>query len=344
MRVLIIGGTSFIGPHVVKLLCSLGHQVTVFHRGQTNEALPDTVNHIFGDRKNIIKFSEDFKSFSPDVVLDMIPSSKEDAKLVVNTFKNITQRVVAISSQDVYRAYGLVREFEFGDLELIPIYEQSDLRQRLYPYQDSSKDKHDWTNTYDKILVEQVIMGDSDIAGTILRLPAVYGPLDNQHRFFSYLNLKRMMDKRPHIFMDESFAQWRWTHAYVENVAFAITLAVVDNRSSGKIYNVGDPITLSMHELVKEIGEKINWHGEIILLPKNVLPELLRFPLDTKQQLVTDSKLIRQELNFHEIVSWEEGLHRTIEWEIKNMDVDIDPKYQNFNYQQEDDFLKQLNK
>ena len=38
MRVLIIGGTRFIGPEVVRQLHALGHQVTVFHRGQTPQS------------------------------------------------------------------------------------------------------------------------------------------------------------------------------------------------------------------------------------------------------------------------------------------------------------------
>ena len=40
MRVLIIGGTHFIGPAVVRSLHEMGHEVTVFHRGQTTADLP----------------------------------------------------------------------------------------------------------------------------------------------------------------------------------------------------------------------------------------------------------------------------------------------------------------
>ncbi|MBP1996942.1 NAD-dependent epimerase/dehydratase family protein [Paenibacillus eucommiae] len=105
MRILIIGGTSFIGPYVVNLLINMGHQVIVFHRGQNNGELPKSVLHLYGDRKNMISMTEEFKNFSPDVVLDMIPSTQEHAEMLLNTFKGITQRIVAISSQDVYRAY-----------------------------------------------------------------------------------------------------------------------------------------------------------------------------------------------------------------------------------------------
>lgn len=35
MKVFIIGGTHFIGPHVIHYLFEAGHEVMVFHRGQT---------------------------------------------------------------------------------------------------------------------------------------------------------------------------------------------------------------------------------------------------------------------------------------------------------------------
>jgi len=42
------------------------------------------------------------------VVLDMIPYTEQDALATMSTFKGIAQRVVAISSMDVYRAYGVI--------------------------------------------------------------------------------------------------------------------------------------------------------------------------------------------------------------------------------------------
>ncbi|XEC93358.1 NAD-dependent epimerase/dehydratase family protein [Paenibacillus tarimensis] len=343
MRILIIGGTSFIGPHVVQLLYSMGHQVAVFHRGRTSIHFPNSIHLIIGDRNNLNHYSEEFVRFSPDVVLDMIPSTEEQAKSLVHTFTGITQRIVAISSQDVYRAYGLVRGIETGGLEAIPITENSRLRQRLYPYRDTAKDNDDWSNKYDKMLVERTILGASSLAGTILRLSAVYGPRDNQHRFFSYLNLKRMIDKRPFILMEESFADWRWTHAYVENVALAVVLAVLNDRSAGRIYNVGELSTPSMIEFVKEIADRLGWNGDIVLLPKEKLSEQLLFPLDTAQQLVVDSNLIREELGYREKISWGEGINRTIEWELENLPAKADPKYHlHFDYEKEDQLLKEM--
>lgn len=50
MRLLIIGGTQFVGRHIAEIALQRGHQVTVFHRGKTNvDAVPEA-EHILGDR------------------------------------------------------------------------------------------------------------------------------------------------------------------------------------------------------------------------------------------------------------------------------------------------------
>lgn len=50
LRILILGGTGFIGPHQVRYAVARGHQVTVFNRGQRQADLPEGVEHLRGDR------------------------------------------------------------------------------------------------------------------------------------------------------------------------------------------------------------------------------------------------------------------------------------------------------
>lgn len=49
MRILVIGGTNFIGPHVVRRLVEDDHEVTVFNRGRTESELPRVARHVRGD-------------------------------------------------------------------------------------------------------------------------------------------------------------------------------------------------------------------------------------------------------------------------------------------------------
>jgi len=50
MRILVIGGTGFTGPHVVRRLHELGHELVLYHRSETGADLPDGIRHVHGDR------------------------------------------------------------------------------------------------------------------------------------------------------------------------------------------------------------------------------------------------------------------------------------------------------
>lgn len=52
LRILILGGTGFIGPNQVRYAVARGHQVTVFNRGKRESDLPAAVEHLSGDRDN----------------------------------------------------------------------------------------------------------------------------------------------------------------------------------------------------------------------------------------------------------------------------------------------------
>ncbi len=52
MRILLIGGTRFVGRHVVQAALAAGHDVTLFHRGQTGADLFPDVEHRIGDRNS----------------------------------------------------------------------------------------------------------------------------------------------------------------------------------------------------------------------------------------------------------------------------------------------------
>ena len=339
MRVLVLGGTGFIGPYVVQRLHELGHEVAVFHRGQTPAELPPNVHQILGDRRNLEQFQVQFAALTPDVVLDMFPFTEQDAHTVVATMKGIAGRVVALSSQDVYRAYGRLLRIEPGPPDPTPLTENAPLRERLYPYRQAmpraEDDPQRWQDDYDKVPVERVYLGEPDLLGTILRLPMVYGPRDEQHRTFEYL--KRMDDGRPAILLDQAIAGWCWTRGYVENVADAVVLAVTQEVAAGRVYNVGEPEPLTMAEWVMAIGHAAGWSGESVAVPTERLPEGMRVGLDIRQDLVSDSTRIRQELGYSERVPRDEALARTIAWQRANPPSSVD--LAEFDYATEDAIL-----
>jgi 2'-hydroxyisoflavone reductase len=50
LRILIMGGTGFIGPHQVRYALARGHQVTLFNRGRQPQDWPGQVEELLGDR------------------------------------------------------------------------------------------------------------------------------------------------------------------------------------------------------------------------------------------------------------------------------------------------------
>jgi nucleoside-diphosphate-sugar epimerase len=338
-RVLAIGGTGFVSSAITERLVGMGHEVILFHRGRTGADLPSQVEHVLGDRRHLADFAGRFENLAPDVVLDTVPMTERDAREVVATFRGMARRVVAISSGDVYRAYGRLLRTEPGPLEPVPLSEDAPLRERLYPYCGEVPREPDdpmrWADDYEKILVERVVMGDPELPGTVLRLPMVYGPGDSQHRLFGYL--KRMDYGRPTILLGEGLSRWRWTRGYVENVAAAVALAVSDERAAGRVYNVGETEALTELEWVRHVGEASGWQGEVLAVPEDRLPGHLRMGLNTDQHLVTDTRRIREELGFEEPVSRKEALKRTVAWERENLPEEIDPKL--FDYEAEDAVL-----
>ncbi|MCH8949796.1 MAG: NAD-dependent dehydratase, partial [Chloroflexi bacterium] len=241
-----------------------------------------------------------------------------EARTLVDTFRGLAGRIVVISSQDVYRAYGVFYRSEEGPVDPPPATEDSPLREKLYPYRGDGRGLDD----YEKILVERAVTDVPGLPATVLRLPMVYGEGDYQHRLL--FELQRMDDGRPAILLEERFARWRWTRGYVENIAAAIALAVTDARATGRVYNLGEPNALAYADWVRVIGRNAGWARELLLLPEDRLPKKLR-PLSAnyEQHLVADTGRIRVELGQREPVARDEALVRTIAWERKHRPGDV---------------------
>ena len=336
MKILIIGGSGFIGPFAVRELVKQQHDGTVFHRGLAKPDLPASIRRLVGDRNDFGAHRAEFERIAPDVVIDFLLSDDRQAQALMDCMRGLTRRVVAISSQDVYRAYEVLLRKTPGPLQELPITEDSELRTQLHPYDREhlrrSQAAFSWvTEDYDKIPVEKIILGDDRLPGTVLRLPMVYGPGDPLHRFFA--TVKRMDDGRSAILIQEDLAKFIPPRGYVEDVAAAIALAAVSDRAAGKIYNIATEQNFSELEWARKIGDAIGWHGSLVPVPADKLPEYLRMPVNAEQSWIVSSQRIRDELGFVEPVSLDSGIQRTIQWERANP-PEIDPKM--FDYSAED--------
>ncbi len=266
---------------------------------------------MYGSRDSLAQLKPEIVRFGPDVVLDVIPYTEQQARDLVEICRGMARRVVAVSSADVYRNYDGFRGKPTAPPDPVPLSEDAPLRDKLYPYRGYDI-PFEWADDYDKILSERIILGDAALPAVVLRLPAVYGPGDKQHRIGAYL--RRMKDGCP-VLMTKQQAEWRWTRGYVENIGVAIALAVVDDRAGGRVYNIGEKSALSEQEWVEEIGKAAGWSGVVLHVSEEDLPEHLRQPFDYRYELVTDTERVRSELSYSEPVSLEVAVRRTVKWE-----------------------------
>lgn len=340
MKVLLIGGTGFTGRPAAEYLQQSGNQVTIFHRGKTTAG--PGAQEIVGEQDQLPEFRREFERRKFDVVVDFITGSRRQAERLMEVFRGITRRIVVLSSMDVYRAMGLLRGTENGPLQPLPLTEESELRSRshyspeelgtlrqILPYFDDQ---------YEKIDVENVVLADRELPGTVLRLPMVYGPGDYIHRF--HYVLKRMDDRRPFILYSDDIAAWRTPRGFADNVGYAVALAATSEKAVRRIYNICEEESFTELDWAKKIAAAVGWKGEFIVLPREKAPKHLQYPRRVEQHLVASSARIREELGYKEPISTEEAIRRTIPWERANQPQT--PLFMPFNYDEEDRALAQL--
>lgn len=116
-KILIIGGTRFLGPALIKNLYKEDCDVTVFNRGNDyNNILPKDVKHLIGDRRNV-QTMRVLSQEKYDLIYDLCCFNKTDA---MNLLTNIrpTAHIVFLSTAAAYkkpRIYPLTEESELGE-------------------------------------------------------------------------------------------------------------------------------------------------------------------------------------------------------------------------------------
>ena len=101
MRLLILGGTGFIGPYQVRYALARGHHVTIFNRGRQQEAWPGPVEELLGDRNGDLKALE---GRDWDVCIDNPTSLPVWVRDAARVLKGHVGRYIFISTISVYAA------------------------------------------------------------------------------------------------------------------------------------------------------------------------------------------------------------------------------------------------
>ncbi len=96
MKVLVLGGTRFLGRHIVERLASNGDRVVCFHRGQTRSPLPSGVEERYGDR------NADLSAVAMEHWDAIVDTSCQRPEQMLQSRELKTDRYVFISTVNVY--------------------------------------------------------------------------------------------------------------------------------------------------------------------------------------------------------------------------------------------------
>ena len=102
LDLLVLGGTGFIGPHLVRHAVARGHRVTIFTRGRHDADLPDNVARLIGDRNGQL---DALNGKHWDAVIDDSATNPEWVRLSTELLKDSTGAYVFTSSTGVYYPY-----------------------------------------------------------------------------------------------------------------------------------------------------------------------------------------------------------------------------------------------
>jgi 2'-hydroxyisoflavone reductase len=117
MRILIIGGTRFLGRHLVEAALARQHEVTLFNRGQSNPDLFPQLETILGDREKDVN---KLQGRIWDAVIDVAGYIPRIVRLSAEILKPGVSRYVFISSISVYADFkkiGMDETYPVGKLE-----------------------------------------------------------------------------------------------------------------------------------------------------------------------------------------------------------------------------------
>ena len=224
MRILVIGGTKFLGRHFVEAALENHHEVTIFHRGQTNTGLFPHVEEILGDRDGQTSL---LTARTWDAVVDTCGYVPRVVKQSVETLKALAKQYTFISSISVYPGFPKSGMDESSTVDVLP---------------EEDADSEDISKYYGplKALCEQEVTQAFGSHALIIRPGLIVGPNDPTDRFTYWPH--RMAEggevlvpgdfSRPVQFID------------VRDLA-RFTLHLIEQEASGIYHATGHPLPFS---------------------------------------------------------------------------------------------------
>jgi 2'-hydroxyisoflavone reductase len=163
LDILVLGGTGFIGPHLVSHAMQRGHKITLFNRGRTNNHLFPEVEKLVGDRNNDLSALEGRRW---DAIIDNSGYTPAQVELSVGLLKDACDQYLFTSTRSVYYDYTAAVMDE--DAPLGPQHLPESEWEGYGP---------------DKVLAERIVKAGFGARTLIVRPPIIVGPGDRSDRF-----------------------------------------------------------------------------------------------------------------------------------------------------------------
>ncbi len=251
MRALVIGGTRFIGRHLVEELLAHGYDVTIFNRGNHENpfADDDRVDHVEGDRTNESALEAAAMEVDPDHVHDVVAYKPKDVRAATEIFSDV-DAYVYVSSGGAYGAEHVPkREGETPLSECTP---------------EQATDRSPETYGPRKAEGDRAVFAAADrgVNALSVRPTVVYGPHDYTQRLDYWIDRVNSHDR----VVIPGDGDLLWHRVYVEDVAAAMRI-VAESREPGRAYNVGDRRLLTHAELVDRLADALD--ADVEAVPAN---------------------------------------------------------------------------
>jgi 2'-hydroxyisoflavone reductase len=166
LKVLILGGTGFIGPHFIDALTAGGHKITLFNRGKRDPEVRPGIEQLLGDRNGEIS---SLKGHDWDVVIDNSGYTPSQVKATAELLKDHVRKYIFISSVAVYADFakaGIDEDYKLAELK-----------------DPTSEVVNGETYGGLKVLCEKVVETTYGKRATLIRPTYIAGPGDHTDRF-----------------------------------------------------------------------------------------------------------------------------------------------------------------
>jgi 2'-hydroxyisoflavone reductase len=166
MRILIIGGTAFVGRHIALAAVDAGHDVTLFHRGRTGAGLFPRATHLLGDRDQDLSA---LRTGRWDATVDVCAYLPGQVRTLASALDGRGGHYLLVSTASVYRT------------PVAPGFDESAPLAEL----DDPGTTEVTAQTYGglKVLCERAAAELHGAGTTVIRPSYVIGPYDRSYRF-----------------------------------------------------------------------------------------------------------------------------------------------------------------